>query len=140
MLRDQDAQIVHVGDRHQQIYEWPGAINAMEQTSDCEDPREEDADRRSLIVRAPRDGCLEDEEPEPRQPIRKAAAGKPKPCSRGPVGTAAHAGSSTGEPWSHEACNGRETGAAASGTVARGASARSGAAKARLLKPHRATL
>jgi hypothetical protein len=30
MLRHQPAQIVYVGDRHQQIYEWRGAVNAME--------------------------------------------------------------------------------------------------------------
>lgn len=30
ILRDQEAQIVLVGDRHQQIYEWRGAVNAME--------------------------------------------------------------------------------------------------------------
>lgn len=30
MLRQQRAQIVYVGDRHQQIYEWRGAVNAME--------------------------------------------------------------------------------------------------------------
>lgn len=29
VLRAQDAQIVYVGDRHQQIYEWRGAVNAM---------------------------------------------------------------------------------------------------------------
>ena len=30
VLADQDAQIVYVGDKYQQIYEWRGAINAME--------------------------------------------------------------------------------------------------------------
>ena len=30
VLRSQNAQLVLVGDRHQQIYEWRGAINAME--------------------------------------------------------------------------------------------------------------
>ncbi len=30
MLRHQRAQVVYVGDRHQQIYEWRGAVNAME--------------------------------------------------------------------------------------------------------------
>ena len=30
MLRHQKAQVVYVGDRHQQIYEWRGAVNAME--------------------------------------------------------------------------------------------------------------
>ncbi len=30
VLRRQRAQIVYVGDRHQQIYEWRGAVNAME--------------------------------------------------------------------------------------------------------------
>jgi hypothetical protein len=29
VLTAQDAQIVYVGDRHQQIYEWRGAVNAM---------------------------------------------------------------------------------------------------------------
>jgi hypothetical protein len=37
VLADQKAQIVYVGDRHQQIYEWRGAINAMEQIRDCEE-------------------------------------------------------------------------------------------------------
>lgn len=31
VLRKQDAQIVYVGDKYQQIYEWRGAINAMEE-------------------------------------------------------------------------------------------------------------
>ncbi len=30
VLANQDSQIVYVGDRHQQIYEWRGAVNAME--------------------------------------------------------------------------------------------------------------
>lgn len=30
VLRRQEAQVVYVGDRHQQIYEWRGAVNAME--------------------------------------------------------------------------------------------------------------
>lgn len=30
VLRRQECQIVYVGDKHQQIYEWRGAINAME--------------------------------------------------------------------------------------------------------------
>jgi hypothetical protein len=30
VLRRQEAQIVYVGDKHQQIYEWRGAVNAME--------------------------------------------------------------------------------------------------------------
>lgn len=30
VLRQQDAQIVYVGDRYQQIYEWRGAVNAMD--------------------------------------------------------------------------------------------------------------
>lgn len=30
LLHGQKAQIVYVGDRHQQIYEWRGAVNAME--------------------------------------------------------------------------------------------------------------
>lgn len=29
VLKKQDAQLVYVGDRHQQIYEWRGAVNAM---------------------------------------------------------------------------------------------------------------
>jgi hypothetical protein len=37
VLRDQRAQIVYVGDKHQQIYEWRGAVNAMEQIPDCEE-------------------------------------------------------------------------------------------------------
>lgn len=37
VLQDQDAQIVYVGDRHQQIYEWRGAINAMSRITDCEE-------------------------------------------------------------------------------------------------------
>jgi len=35
VLADQTAQIVYVGDKHQQIYEWRGAINAMEQIDRC---------------------------------------------------------------------------------------------------------
>jgi superfamily I DNA/RNA helicase len=31
VLMKQPAQLVYVGDKHQQIYEWRGAINAMEQ-------------------------------------------------------------------------------------------------------------
>lgn len=30
VLKDQPCQIIYVGDRHQQIYEWRGAVNAME--------------------------------------------------------------------------------------------------------------
>ena len=37
VLGRQDAQIVYVGDRHQQIYEWRGAINAMEKISGGEE-------------------------------------------------------------------------------------------------------
>ena len=37
VLKHQDAQIVYVGDRHQQIYEWRGALNAMEQVVGCEE-------------------------------------------------------------------------------------------------------
>ena len=37
VLADQEAQIVYVGDKHQQIYEWRGAINAMEKIRDCEE-------------------------------------------------------------------------------------------------------
>jgi len=37
VFRSQDAQVVYVGDRHQQIYEWRGAINAMAEISGCEE-------------------------------------------------------------------------------------------------------
>lgn len=38
MLRDQQGlQIVYVGDRHQQIYDWRGAVNAMNKVTDCEE-------------------------------------------------------------------------------------------------------
>jgi hypothetical protein len=37
VLREQEAQVVYVGDRHQQIYEWRGAVNAMEEISGCEE-------------------------------------------------------------------------------------------------------
>jgi hypothetical protein len=37
VLREQEAQIVYVGDRHQQIYEWRGAVNAMEEIEGCEE-------------------------------------------------------------------------------------------------------
>lgn len=37
VLADQTAQIVYVGDKHQQIYEWRGAINAMEQIEGCDE-------------------------------------------------------------------------------------------------------
>lgn len=37
VLAKQAAQVVYVGDRHQQIYEWRGAVNAMEKISGCED-------------------------------------------------------------------------------------------------------
>jgi hypothetical protein len=30
VLRRQETQVIYVGDRHQQIYEWRGAVNAME--------------------------------------------------------------------------------------------------------------
>lgn len=30
VLREQDCQVIYVGDKHQQIYEWRGAVNAME--------------------------------------------------------------------------------------------------------------
>jgi superfamily I DNA/RNA helicase len=32
-LKNQDAQVVYVGDRYQQIYEWRGAVNAMERVT-----------------------------------------------------------------------------------------------------------
>jgi hypothetical protein len=35
VLADQSAQIVYVGDKHQQIYEWRGAINAMAKIDGC---------------------------------------------------------------------------------------------------------
>lgn len=35
VLRGQSSQIVYVGDRHQQIYEWRGAVNAMEKIANC---------------------------------------------------------------------------------------------------------
>ena len=37
VLARQQAQVVYVGDRHQQIYEWRGAVNAMEEISGCEE-------------------------------------------------------------------------------------------------------
>lgn len=37
VLNHQDAQLVYVGDRHQQIYEWRGAINAMEKITGGEE-------------------------------------------------------------------------------------------------------
>lgn len=37
VLSDQTAQIVYVGDKHQQIYEWRGAINAMEKIDGCDE-------------------------------------------------------------------------------------------------------
>lgn len=37
VLGDQLAQIVYVGDRHQQIYEWRGAVNAMEKIATREE-------------------------------------------------------------------------------------------------------
>ena len=35
VLNNQHAQKVYVGDRYQQIYEWRGAVNAMERVSTC---------------------------------------------------------------------------------------------------------
>lgn len=35
VLADQPAQIVYVGDRHQQIYAWRGAVNAMDAIAGC---------------------------------------------------------------------------------------------------------
>ena len=32
-LREQESQVIYVGDRHQQIYEWRGAVNAMERVN-----------------------------------------------------------------------------------------------------------
>jgi hypothetical protein len=37
VLADQAAQIVYVGDKYQQIYEWRGAINAMEKIGGCDE-------------------------------------------------------------------------------------------------------
>jgi hypothetical protein len=37
VLGQQSAQIVYVGDKHQQIYEWRGAVNAMEKIGGCEE-------------------------------------------------------------------------------------------------------
>jgi hypothetical protein len=37
VLQKQNSQIVYVGDRHQQIYEWRGAVNAMEQVAGCDE-------------------------------------------------------------------------------------------------------
>jgi superfamily I DNA/RNA helicase len=37
VLHEQDAQIVYAGDKHQQIYEWRGAINAMEKITGCDE-------------------------------------------------------------------------------------------------------
>jgi len=37
VLAEQKAQIVYVGDKHQQIYEWRGAVNAMEKLADCDE-------------------------------------------------------------------------------------------------------
>jgi AAA domain-containing protein/UvrD-like helicase family protein len=37
VLARQQAQVVYVGDRHQQIYEWRGAVNAMEKIAGCEE-------------------------------------------------------------------------------------------------------
>lgn len=37
VLRRQQSQIVYVGDKHQQIYEWRGAVNAMAQVKGCEE-------------------------------------------------------------------------------------------------------
>lgn len=34
VLTDQDAQMIYVGDKDQQIYEWRGAINAMDEAGD----------------------------------------------------------------------------------------------------------
>lgn len=37
VLAEQKAQIVYVGDKHQQIYEWRGAVNAMEKLTECDE-------------------------------------------------------------------------------------------------------
>ena len=36
VLQQLSCQIVYVGDRHQQIYEWRGAVNAMEKVTGCD--------------------------------------------------------------------------------------------------------
>lgn len=36
-LQSQKCQVVYVGDRYQQIYEWRGAVNAMEKVAGCEE-------------------------------------------------------------------------------------------------------
>jgi UvrD/REP helicase N-terminal domain/UvrD-like helicase C-terminal domain len=37
VLAGQQGQVVYVGDKHQQIYEWRGAVNAMDRVSGCEE-------------------------------------------------------------------------------------------------------
>lgn len=37
VLAEQEPQIVYVGDKHQQIYEWRGAVNAMEKLTECDE-------------------------------------------------------------------------------------------------------
>lgn len=37
VLGKQHGQVVYVGDKHQQIYEWRGAINAMDRVNGCEE-------------------------------------------------------------------------------------------------------
>ncbi len=37
ILAGQRAQVVYVGDKYQQIYEWRGAVNAMEKIAGCEE-------------------------------------------------------------------------------------------------------
>ena len=37
VLQAQSSQLVYVGDKHQQIYEWRGAVNAMEQVTGCDE-------------------------------------------------------------------------------------------------------
>jgi superfamily I DNA/RNA helicase len=37
VLRNQRSQVAYVGDRHQQIYEWRGAVNAMDEVQGCEE-------------------------------------------------------------------------------------------------------
>ncbi|MDH2406059.1 UvrD-helicase domain-containing protein [Bradyrhizobium sp. SSUT18] len=38
VLRKQPAQMIYVGDKYQQIYEWRGAVNAMEKIETQADP------------------------------------------------------------------------------------------------------
>lgn len=39
VMKAQDTQLIYVGDRHQQIYEWRGATNAMEQIRNAQEAK-----------------------------------------------------------------------------------------------------